>query len=98
MQNKGAFKCLELASGKEKWTTNKMGWGTCTYVDGHLLCLDIKGNLFLMKPDSEQFVKVTNLPKALGDVEGPVWTLPVVANNKLFLRFKQRLVCYSLKD
>jgi len=98
MQNKGAFKCLELASGTEKWATNEMGWGTCTYVDGHLLCLDIKGNLFLMKPDPGRFTKVTGLPKALGDVEGPVWTLPVVANNKLFLRFKQRLVCYSLKD
>ncbi len=86
MQNKGAFKCLELASGTEKWATNEMGWGTCTYVDGHLLCLDIKGNLFLMKPDPGRFTKVTGLPKALGDVEGPVWTLPVVANNKLFLR------------
>jgi hypothetical protein len=75
-----------------------MGWGTCTYVDGHLLCLDIEGNLFLMKPDPERFIKVTELSRALGDVEGPVWTLPVVANDKLFLRFKQRLVCYALKD
>jgi outer membrane protein assembly factor BamB len=98
LQNKGTFKCLELASGKEKWSTNEMGWGTCTHVDGHLLCLDIKGNLFLMKPDSERFIKVTDLPKALGDVKGPVWTLPIIANNRLYLRFKQRLVCYSLKD
>ena len=98
LQNKGAFKCLELASGKEKWSTNEMGWGTCMYVDGHLICLDIKGNLFLMKPDPERFIKVTELPKALGNVKGPAWTLPVIANNKLYLRFKQRLVCYSLKD
>lgn len=98
LQNKGAFKCLELASGAEKWSTNKMGWGTCMYVDGHLICLDIKGNLFLMKPDHEKFIKVTELPRALGDVKGPVWTLPVIANDKLYLRFKQRLVCYSLKN
>jgi outer membrane protein assembly factor BamB len=96
-QNKGAFKCLEFASGTEKWSTNEMGWGTCMYVDGHLICLDLKGNLFLMKPDSEKFIKITGLPKALGDVKGPVWTLPVTANGKLYLRFKQRLVCYSLK-
>jgi outer membrane protein assembly factor BamB len=97
LQNRGAFKCLDLASGKEKWSTNKMGWGTCTYVDGHLLCLDIKGNLFLMKPDPEKFIKVTVLPQALGDVKGPVWTLPVIANGKLYLRFKQGLRCYALK-
>jgi hypothetical protein len=98
MQNKGAFKCLELASGTIKWSTNEMGWGTCVHVDGHLICLDIKGNLFLMKPDPERFIKVTDLPRALGNVKGPVWTLPVITNNKLYLRFKQRLVCYSLKD
>jgi len=98
LQNKGAFKCLELASGSVKWSTNEMGWGTCMYVDDHLMCLDIKGNLFLMKPDPEKFIMVTNLPKALGDVEGPVWTLPVIANDKLYLRFKQRLVCYYLKN
>ena len=98
MQNRGSFKCLELATGTEKWSTNEMGWGTCMYVDGHLLCLDIKGNLFLMKPDPERFIKVTELPRALGNVKGPVWTLPVIANGKLYLRFKQRLVCYSLKD
>lgn len=98
LQNKGSFKCLELASGTEKWSTNEMGWGTCMYIDGHLICLDIKGNLFLMKPDPEKFIQVTDLTKALGDVKGPVWTLPVIANDKLYLRFKQRLVCYSLKD
>lgn len=98
LQNKGAFKCLELATGTVKWSTDEMGWGTCMYVDGHLICLDIKGNLFLMKPNSEKFIKVTEMPRALGNVKGPVWTLPVIANAKLYLRFKQRLVCYSLKD
>lgn len=98
MQNRGHFKCLELATGTEKWSTRDMGWGTCVYVDGHLLCLDIKGNLFLMKPDPSKFILVTELPKALGDIKGPVWTLPVIANNRLYLRFKQRLVCYALTD
>jgi outer membrane protein assembly factor BamB len=97
MQNKGAFKCLDLATGKEKWSTKEMGWGTCTHVDGHLLCIDLKGNLFLMKPDPGKFIKVTDLPQALGDIKGPVWTLPVIANDRLYLRFKQRLRCYALK-
>jgi outer membrane protein assembly factor BamB len=98
MQNRGAFKCVDLADGEVRWSTNEMGWGTCTYVDGHLICLDIGGNLFLMRPNPERFVMVTKLSKALGDVKGPVWTLPVIANDKLYLRFKQRLVCYSMQD
>jgi len=51
-----------------------------------------------MKPDPEKFIQVTKLHKALGNVKGPVWTLPVIANGKLYLRFKQRLVCYALED
>ncbi|MBN1290624.1 MAG: PQQ-binding-like beta-propeller repeat protein [Candidatus Latescibacteria bacterium] len=95
-QNKGKFKCINLQDGTEQWSTNDMGWGTCVLVDGYLLCIDIKGNLFLMKPDPYKFVKVSELPKALGNVSGPVWTKPVLANDHLYLRFKQRLVCYEI--
>ena len=95
-ENKGSFKCVELETGKEKWSTNDIGQGTCTWVDGFLMCLDIKGNLFLMKPGPDKYNKVTELKKALGDVRGPVWTKPIIANNKLYLRFKQTLVCYDI--
>lgn len=95
-QNRGAFKCVSLEDGAEKWATDEMGWGTCVFVDGHLLCCDIKGNVFLMRPDPDRFVKVTEMRNALGDISGPVWTRPVVANGLLYLRFKQRLVCYNL--
>jgi len=95
-QNRGVFKCIRLEDGSERWATSEMGWGTCVLVDGHLLCCDIKGNLFLMRPDSGRFVKVCEMRSALGDIPGPVWTRPVVANGRLFLRYKQRLVSYSL--
>ena len=95
-QNRGAFKCVSLRNGEEKWATNEMGWGKCVFVDEYLLCCDIKGNLFLMKPNPNKFIKVSQLRNALGDIKGPVWTKPVVANGFLYLRFKQRLVCYDL--
>ena len=95
-QNRGAFKCLDLRDGAEKWSTHAMGWGSCIYVDGYLLCCDIKGNIFLMKPDPDGYIRVTEMEKALGAIRGPVWTRPVVANGRLYLRFKQRLVCYDL--
>jgi len=95
-QNNGAFKCIDLKNGEEKWTTNEMGWGTCILVDEYLLCCDIKGNIFLMKPVPNAFVKVTELPSALGDIRGPVWTMPVVSNSRLYLRFKQKMICYDI--
>ena len=96
-QNRGAFKCIELKSGELKWSSNEMGWGTCLYIDGHLLCCDIKGNLYLMKPEPEKFNKVAEMKKALGPDVKPAWTVPVVANNKLYLRYKKSLIAYAIK-
>ena len=70
-RNNGQFKCIELSSGKEMWSTNEIGQGTTTYVDGHLICLDIKGNLFLIKPDPSAFVKIGEIKSALEDVKKP---------------------------
>ena len=95
-RNNGQFKCIELATGKEMWTTSEIGQGTTTFVDGHLVCQDIKGNLFLLKPDPSGFKKVGEIKSAIEDVKNPAWTVPVVANGKLYLRYLQQLVCYKL--
>jgi len=95
-QNKGSFVCLDWATGELQWSSDEIGWGTCRWVDGYLLCLDIRGNLALVAPSPTELVLVTRLPNALGKTRGPVWTVPVVANGMLYLRFKQQLVCYLL--
>jgi hypothetical protein len=41
-------------------------------------------------------VKVGMIKSAIKDVKNPAWTVPVVANGKLYLRYLQQLVCYSL--
>ena len=97
-QNKGHFKCVKLDDGTEKWSTGRLGWGTTLHVDGHLLCMDNEGNLFLVKPDPDALHVVTEFSNALGDIEHPAWTIPVVANGKLYLRYLQRLLCYALVD
>ena len=95
-RNNGQFKCIELLTGKEIWSTGEIGQGTTTFVDGHLICLDIKGNLFLVKPDPSGFKKVGEIKSAIDGVKNPAWTVPVVANGKLYLRYMQQLVCYKL--
>ena len=95
-RNVGQFKCLELLTGKEMWSTNLIGQGTTTFVDGHLICQDLKGNLFLVRPDPSAFKKVGEIKSAIADVKNPAWTVPVVANSKLYLRYMQKLICYQL--
>ena len=97
-RNKGAFKCIELSSGKEIWSTDEIGQGTCSYVDGHLVCLDLKGNLYLVKPDPVSFQKVGEIENAIEGVKSLAWTSPVIANGKLYLRYMQQLICYDLMN
>lgn len=92
----GLFKCVEMSSGKEMWSTNEISQGTATYVDGHLICMDISGNIYLVKPNPKSFELVGSVTNAVEDVKSAAWTVPVVANGRLYLRHLQHLVCYSL--
>ena len=56
----------------------------------------LEGNLFLVKPDPNEFKLVTEFKNALGEVKIHAWTIPVVANGKLYLRYMQRLICYDI--
>jgi len=95
-RNSGQFKCLELATGKEMWSTSEIGQGTTAFVDGYLITMDLKGNLFLVIPEPTGFKKVGEIKSAISDVKNPAWTVPVVANGKLYLRYMQQLVCYNI--
>ncbi len=95
-RNKGSFKCVELETGKEMWSTKEIGQGTTTYVDGHLICMDVKGNLFLVKPDPDAIQIIGKIENALNEVKYQAWTVPVIANGHLYLRYLQTLVCYNL--
>lgn len=95
-RNVGHLRCVELKTGNEMWSTDQVGWGTMIYVDNTLICLDIKGNLFLVNPDPSFFQKIGEIKLAIKDVKNPAWTVPVAANGKLYLRYLQHLVCYDL--
>jgi len=77
LRNVGKFKCIELSSGKEMWSTDQIGQGTTTFADGLLICQDLEGNLALIKPDPSAFNKIGEIKSAIEDVKNPAWTVPV---------------------
>lgn len=94
---KGELQSVELKSGRLMWSAGEqVGCGTIVLVDGHLLCLSNRGDLFLVEPNPKAFRKVTEFRGAIPDARGYAWTVPVVANGKLYLRFKEWLICYDL--
>lgn len=96
--NRGPFACVRFATGEEVWSTKEIGGGSITWVDDHFIALGVKGDLFLVKPDPNEFKLMGQMEDALPDVPKSSWTPPVVANGKLYLRYLQTLICYDLKQ
>jgi outer membrane protein assembly factor BamB len=94
--NRGTLACLRLSDGKEMWKSGEAGNGTFAYADGHIVCLDIKGNLYLVETSHEKFVKKGVMISAMPGVKHPAWTAPVIANGKLYLRYLQNIICYNI--
>jgi outer membrane protein assembly factor BamB len=98
--------CLELKTGKVAWSVDlsgNLGKGSVTAADGYLYCLGEKSALVVHAPASPT-QKLTadesfELPEAskLRKPSGGVWTHPVIANGKLYLRDQDLLFCYELK-
>jgi len=94
--NVGEFKCVDLSNGKVKWSTPEMGQGTTVFADGYLFCFNLKGALFIVKPNPDKFEKAGEIKDAIAGVTNPSWTTPCIANGKIYLRYMQRLICYDL--
>ncbi|HKB01491.1 MAG TPA: PQQ-binding-like beta-propeller repeat protein, partial [Gemmataceae bacterium] len=83
-------------------TSKKLGKGSVSYADGHLYCYsEDKGELALVKADPEEWKEAGRLvvpekSKLRPSTRGKVWTHPVIADGKLYLRDYEWLFCYDL--
>ncbi|MBI1842931.1 MAG: PQQ-binding-like beta-propeller repeat protein [Verrucomicrobia bacterium] len=77
-----AVKCVEIATGAEKWAQPGFGPGNVTLVDGHLLALSDSGDLVLIKPEPSAYKELARM-KA---VQGKCWSTPVVSNGRVLVR------------
>jgi len=91
---KGALKCVELATGAEKWAKERFGPGAVTVADGRLIALSEKGEL-TVAPASPEGFQPTARAQVLG---GKCWTVPVLANGRIYARNAAGdVVCLDVK-
>ncbi len=86
------LKCIELATGKEKWSQKGFGPGQVILVDGHLLATTDKGGVVLVKATPEQYTEVGRA-QPLG---GKCWTVPSFSNGRFFMRTVSEMACLEL--
>lgn len=91
---KTALKCVEMATGAEKWSVPLAGSGAVAAADGKLLVLNGEGTL-MVAPASPAAFKPTSQAKVLG---GKCWTVPVLANGRVYCRNAEgHVVCLDLR-
>lgn len=86
------LRCVELKTGKVRWSQEELGAGTVTLAGDRLLVLNERGELIEAQATPEKF-KETNRAQTL---PSGVRAYPALANGRLFARSKDKLVCVNL--
>jgi outer membrane protein assembly factor BamB len=79
---KASLKCLDFATGAEKWVQPGFGSGGLLIADGKIIALSATGEL-MVAPATPTGFKPTARAQVLG---GKSWTAPVLANGLVFCR------------
>ncbi|MEK7675513.1 MAG: PQQ-binding-like beta-propeller repeat protein [Verrucomicrobiota bacterium] len=91
---KSALKCLDAKTGEVKWARERMGWGNLIVSDGKLILLRETGELVMADASPLGYDERARVQV----MAGPSWTVPALANGKLYCRNKAGdVVCLQLK-
>lgn len=91
--SRGAFKCLELTTGRARWETDRVGQATVLVADGKLILLNDTGTLILARATPRSYDELARHRVLDG---GLCWTPPALHRGRLYVRNQKRLVCLHL--
>ena len=88
------LKCIELATGEEKWSKDGFGQGGTVLVDGSLVTLAENGDLVVVEATPKSY-RETARTKA---VTGKCWNNAAVANGRIYARSTKEGVCLEVSQ
>ena len=86
------LKCLEFATGQEKWSRRDVKHGTVVIADGHMFVLTERGKLLIGPATPAGFEPTTDVPI----LKGRCWTVPTLSKGHLYARDFEQIVCLRL--
>jgi outer membrane protein assembly factor BamB len=91
-QEEGAkLRCVELMTGKERWTCDRTGCGSIIVAEGKLIILNELGELIVADADPEAYRERARLEV----LKKPCRSGLALANGKLYARGPEKLVCWN---
>jgi hypothetical protein len=92
-QESGArFRCVELKTGKVRWTKEEFGCGSMIFADGKLIILTEAGDLVLVEATPIAFREKARAAVLTAPCRAPL----ALANGRLYLRDDKKLICLDL--
>lgn len=93
-QEEGArLRCVELKTGKVRWSREGLGCGCMLLADGQLLILSEQGELVLVEATPEAYREKARAAVLKGPCRAPL----ALAEGRLYARDNQQLVCWNVK-
>ncbi len=95
--------CMDFKTGKVLWSEKQaLGRGSVMVADGHLYCCAEKGGTIALieaSPTARRETGRLTLPTESPSrpPSGGLWTHPVIADGRLYLRDEEFLYCYDIK-
>jgi outer membrane protein assembly factor BamB len=85
--------CLDMKTGETQWISSESFGKYMSMISNgkEILALDEDGTLYLIDPNPEKFV----IKESRKISESPTWAHLAVADNQIFVRELEALVCYS---
>jgi outer membrane protein assembly factor BamB len=77
-----ALKCIDFATGTEKWSDAGVGFCSLMAADGKLIIVTAKGELIIAKANPAKLDPISRTPV----ISGRCWTAPVLANGRIYVR------------
>ena len=88
------WRCIDWDSGEEKFISSELDPGSSVFADGMLYFYTLKGELALVKPDSEK-LKVVSLTRVKSG-SGLHLAPPMIHNGILYIRHGKSMIAYSI--
>ncbi|MCI0378449.1 MAG: PQQ-like beta-propeller repeat protein [Gemmataceae bacterium] len=88
-----SLSCLDFRTGKVAWSERGFDKGSLMIADGHLFILGEYGTAAVAEATAEGYREKGRFQFS----NRKCWTMPVVANGRLFLRDEVTLACYDLR-
>ena len=99
--NGAELRCVELKTGKIAWSQRVDERASLLWVNDYFIYLGEYGRLMLLKCTPEKLEVISEV-SSLRDENGkplvkyPAWASPVLADGYLYIRGKDRIVCFDL--